>query len=367
MQDFIKEKARPEIFSLKPYVPGKPIDEVKREMGLKDIIKLASNENPLGASPLAIEAISNNLGNLHLYPDANCFNLKKRLASINGVDESAILIGNGSDEILMLLAATFLNRDDQIIYAKPSFSEYEFTAKIMGAECLEIPLVDFTHDLEAMLMAITPRTKMVFICNPNNPTGTIVGAEAIKSFMAKVPDDVLVVFDEAYMEYVDSPDFLSGLKYVKDGRNAIVLRTFSKIYGLAALRVGYGLTRPEIAQAVEMITEPFNVNMLGQVGALAAIDDNQHLQQSRKINSLGKEYIYAELDKMGLKYVPTEANFIFLDTGKNCQDIFKALLLLGIIIRTGDIFGYPTFIRVTVGTQSENERFIKSLQQVLAV
>jgi histidinol-phosphate aminotransferase len=367
MRDFVKEKARPEIFTLKPYVPGKPIDEVKRELGLKDIIKLASNENPLGASPKAIEAVGKTLGQMHLYPDANCFNLKKRLAAVTGIEESGILIGNGSDEILMLLAATFLNRGDQIIYAKPSFSEYEFTAKIMGGECMEIPLIDFTHDLEAILKAITPRTKMVFVCNPNNPTGTIVGAQALESFMERMPDDVLVVFDEAYCEYVESPDFLSGLKYVQAGRNAIVLRTFSKIYGLAALRVGYGLTRPEIAQAVEMITEPFNVNMLAQVGALAAIDDNQHMEQSQQLNSVGKKYIYDELGRMGLYYVPTEANFIFLDTGKDSQEVFKALLLRGVIIRTGDIFGYPNFIRVTVGTQAENERFIKALQQVLAV
>ncbi|MCX5781070.1 MAG: aminotransferase class I/II-fold pyridoxal phosphate-dependent enzyme, partial [Firmicutes bacterium] len=228
MQDFIAKRARPEVFTLKPYVPGKPIDEVKRELGLKDIIKLASNENPLGASPQAIAAVGKVLGQMHQYPDANCFNLKKRLATVTGIEESGILVGNGSDEILMLLAATFLNRGDQIIYAQPSFSEYEFTAKIMGGECIEIPLIDFAHDLESMLAAITPKTKMVFICNPNNPTGTIVGAKAIESFMANVSDDVLVVFDEAYVEYVESPDFLSGLKYVLAGRNAIVLRTFSK-------------------------------------------------------------------------------------------------------------------------------------------
>ncbi len=365
MNNFVKDKARPEVFTLKPYVPGKPIEEVKRELGLEDIIKMASNENPLGSSPKAIEAVRQSLGVMHLYPDANCFNLKTRLAAITGISANGILIGNGSDEILMLLSATFLNRGDQIIFAQPSFSEYEFTAKIMGGECIEVPLVDFAHDLDSLLAAITDRTKMVYICNPNNPTGTIVGAAAIESFMAKVPDDVLVVFDEAYSEYVESPEFISGVKYVKAGRNAIVLRTFSKIYGLAALRVGYALTLPAIAQAVEMITEPFNVNMLAQVAALAAIDDSEHVELSQKVNSDGKKYLYNELEKMGIEYVPTEANFIFLDTGKNSQEVFQAMLRLGVIVRTGDIFGHPNFIRVTIGTQAENERFIDSLQQVL--
>ena len=365
MQDFIKARARREIFKLKPYTPGKPIDEVKRELGLDDIIKMASNENPLGPSPRAVEAISNMLSQIHLYPDANCFNLKNRLASIYEMPASGILIGNGSDELLKLLAETFLESGDQIIYAKPTFSEYEFTALIMGAECVEVPLIDFTHDLQAMLDAITPKTKIIIICNPNNPTGTIVNRMQIKDFMDQVPDEVLVVFDEAYCEYVESSEFTSGLAYVKEGRNVLVFRTFSKIYGLAALRVGYTLTSTAIAQAVERVMEPFNVNSPAQVGALAALDDQEHVQRSQALNSRGKQYLYNEFERMGLSYVPTEANFIFLDTGKNCQEVFKGLLQLGVIVRTGDIFGFPTFIRVTVGTAEENQRFINSLQKVL--
>ncbi len=366
MGDFIKEKARPEIFTLKPYVAGKPIEEVKRELGLNDIIKLASNENPLGSSPKAIEAVENNVRKMHLYPDSNCFYLKERLASFNDIEAASILVGNGSDELLKLLAETFLNRGDQIVYAQPSFSEYGFVARIMGAECIEVSLNDFTHDLEAMLNAINDKTKMIIICNPNNPTGTIVSAAEIESFMDKVPDDVLVVFDEAYCEYVEREDFLSGLKYVQAGRNVVVLRTFSKIYGLASLRIGYGITTSAIAQAVEKVTEPFNVNMLAQVAALAALDDTEHVQKSREVNSLGKKYLYSEFEKLGLYYVPTDANFIFVDVAKNCQEVFKALLQLGIIIRTGDIFDYPNYIRVTVGTALENERFIQGLRQVLA-
>jgi histidinol-phosphate aminotransferase len=366
MGDFIKEKARPEIFTLKPYVPGKPIEEVKREIGIEDIIKMASNENPLGPSPKAMEAVASIISKLHLYPDANCYYLKQSLAAHIGIDASGIVIGNGSDELLKLLAETFLNRGDQIIYAKPSFSEYEFTAKIMGAECIEVPLVNFTHDLDAMLAAITEKTKMIYICNPNNPTGSIVNETAIDSFMAKVPDDVLVAFDEAYYEFVESTDYVSGLKYVQAGRNVIVFRTFSKVYGLAALRIGYGLTIPAIAQAIEMVTEPFNVNMVAQVAALAALDDRDHVEKSREVNSLGKKYLYSEFEKLGLYYVPTDANYIFVDTAKNCQEVFQALLKMGVIIRNGDMFGHPTFIRVTVGTAAENERFINGLKQVLA-
>lgn len=365
MQDFIKTRARREIFKLKPYTPGKPIAEVKRELGLNDIIKLASNENPLGPSPRAVAAISNMLSEIHLYPDANCFELKNRLASIYDVPAAGILIGNGSDELLKLLAETFLSSGDQIIYARPTFSEYEFSALIMGAECIEVPLDNFTHDLQAMIDAITPKTKMIIVCNPNNPTGTLVNARQMQDFMNQVPDEVIVVFDEAYYEYVESAELSSGLKYVKEGRNVLVFRTFSKIYGLAALRVGYALTSTDIAQAVERVMEPFNVNSPAQVGALAALDDQEHVQKSQQLNSQGKQYLYSEFERMGIKYVPTEANFIFLDTGASCREVFKGLLQLGVIVRTGDIFGFPTFIRVTVGTAEENQRFINSLQKVL--
>ena len=365
MSDFVTDRARPEIFTLKPYVPGKPIEEVKRELGLEDVIKLASNENPLGPSPLAMEAAAAALPELYLYPDANCYLLKQKLAGHLGVDTAEILVGNGSDEILMMLATAFLNRGDQVIYGTPTFSEYEFTAKIMGAECREVPLADFTHDLEGMLAAINERTKLVYICNPNNPTGTIVSRSALQGFMERVPEQVLVVFDEAYGEYAESPEFISGYRYVREGRNAIVLRTLSKIYGLAGLRIGYALTTSDIAAAVERIRAPFNINSLAQAGARAALDDSGHLQRSRELNRQGKQYLYASLAKMGLFYVPTEANFIFVDTGRSCRSVFQSLLEMGVIIRTGDVFGHPDFIRVTIGTAEQNRRFIDSLAQVL--
>lgn len=365
MPDFIKSKARREIFNLKPYIPGKPIEEVKRELGLTDIIKLASNENPLGPSPKAMAAVSDIIKDLHLYPDANCFDLKRKLAAIYNVPEKGILIGNGSDELLKLLAETFLEKDDQVIFAQPTFSEYQFVSRIMGAECIEVPLKGYTHDLSAMLDAISIKTKMLVICNPNNPTGTMVSSRQIKDFMEQVPDDVIVVFDEAYQEYVESPEYASGLEFIKEGRNVLVARTFSKIYGLAALRVGYALTTPAIAQAVERVTEPFNVNMPAQAAALAALDDQEHVTRSQQLNSQGKQYLYGEFNRMGLEYIPTEANFILVDTGNNCQGVFKNLLKLGVIVRTGDNFGYPNCIRVTVGTPEQNQRFIKSLEKVL--
>ena len=357
MSEFIQSKARAEIFNLKPYVPGKPI-EVQRELGIDDIIKLASNENPLGPSPLGKNAFKGLMDKLHIYPDANCFKLKQKLSELLDCDPQGLLIGNGSDELLKLLAETFLNSGDEIIFAQPSFAEYEFTATIMGATSVKVPLIDFKHDLEAMLAAVNPHTKMVYICNPNNPTGTIVTAEEIDSFMARVPQDVLIIFDEAYA---------SGVKYVKDGRNAVVLRTFSKIYGLAALRVGYGVTTPDIAAAVERVTEPFNVNTPAQVAATAALDDKEHLEQSRKVNQAGKNYLYEEVEKLQLKYLKTDANFIFIDTGKDSQEVFQRLLKQGVIIRSGDIFGYPTYIRVTVGNEKENARFIESLKKILGV
>ncbi len=365
MSEFIKNKARPQIFNLKPYVPGKPIEEVQRELGIDDIIKLASNENPLGPSPLGQKAFSEVVDKLHIYPDANCFRLKQKLSRMLDCNPQDLLVGNGSDELLKLLAETFLNPGDEIIFAQPSFAEYEFTATIMGATSVKIPLIDFKHDLNAMLAAITPRTKMLYICNPNNPTGTIVTAEEIDSFMSRVPQDVLIIFDEAYYEYVESPSYASGIKYVKEGRNAVVLRTFSKIYGLAALRVGYGVTTPDIAAAVERVTEPFNINTPAQVAATAALDDKEHLEQSRKVNQAGKKYLYEEFEKLQLKYLKTDANFIFVDTGKDSQEVFQELLKKGVIIRSGDIFGYPTYIRVTVGSEKENVRFIEGLKKIL--
>ncbi|HNX29699.1 MAG TPA: histidinol-phosphate transaminase [Syntrophomonadaceae bacterium] len=365
MDDFIKNKARREIFELKEYVPGKPVEEVERELGISGVIKMASNENPLGASPMAVEAIKANLDRVHYYPDSNCYYLKEKIAASFGIDAASILIGNGSDELLRLIAETFLNRDDEVIIADPTFSEYEFTVSVMGAKCIMVQLKDYSHDLNAILKAVSEKTKIIYLCNPNNPSGTIFEQAAIEAFMQKVPRDILIIFDEAYGEYADKEKFVSGLKYLKQKSNVIILKTFSKIYGLASLRIGYGLTSPEIASAVKRVFEPFNVNMMAQVAALAALDDALHVQKSLQVNSRGKEYLYAAFTAMGLDYVPTQSNFILVDTGRDCREVFESMQQNGVIIRPCDSFGYKNHIRVTIGTDDQNQRFIAALKTVL--
>jgi histidinol-phosphate aminotransferase len=365
MNNFIKNKARREIFDLKAYVPGRPIEEVQRELGLSDIIKMASNENALGPSPMAIEALKANLVGVHFYPDGNCFYLKERLSALYGIDASCLLIGNGSDEMLRLIAETFINSGDEVILAQNTFSEYEFTSTVMGAKCIKVKLKDYRHDLEAMLKAVSEKTKIIYICNPNNPTGTIVQGSEIEAFMQQIPRDVLVIFDEAYSEYSDQDTFKSGLEYVKQMRNVIVLKTFSKIYGLAGLRIGYGLTTEEIADAVKRVSEPFNVNSLGQIAALAALDDHRHVENSLQMNSRGRDYFYDALSEMGLQYVPTQSNFILIDVKQDCQEVSKRMQLNGVIIRPCASFGYHTHIRVTIGTEEQNRRFIAALKKVL--
>ncbi|HRW12842.1 MAG TPA: histidinol-phosphate transaminase [Syntrophomonas sp.] len=365
MQDFVKRKARQEIFQLKPYIPGKPIEEVKRELGIDNIIKMASNENPLGPSPLAMQAITKALPDIYLYPDGNCYELKRGLAAFYQIPANQIIIGNGSDELLKLIAEAFICKDDEVIFAQPTFSEYEFVSLIMGAQCIKIPLQDYTLDLQGVLRAVTPKTKMIFICNPNNPSGTMLGEQATRQFMEQVPDDIIIVFDEAYVEYVESPDFPDSLAYVHQGRNVIVSRTYSKIYGLASLRVGYAMTTASIAQAIETVMEPFNVNGLAQAGALAALADKAHVAKSRQLNKEGKQYLYREFTRIGLEYVTTQANFILVDCGYDCQEVFRELLQRGIIVRTCDHFGYPHAIRITVGRPEDNQRLINGLEQVL--
>ena len=365
MNEFVRNKARREIFGLKTYVPGKPIEDVQRELGIFDVIKMASNENPLGPSSKAVQAINANIERINYYPDGNCYSLKERLAGLYDLDSSSILIGNGSDELLRLIAETFIDRGDEVILCQPTFSEYEFTAAVMGACCIKTGLKDYHHDLVAMWQAITDKTKIIYICNPNNPTGTMLGRAEMEDFMLHIPRDILVVFDEAYCEYADQDKFISGMEFIKAGRNVMVLKTFSKIYGLAGLRVGYALTIPEIAGAVKKVSEPFNVNLLGQAAALAALDDQQHLQMSQEVNNQGKRFLYDAFKTLGLDYIPTQANFIFIDTGKDCREVSVRMQHKGVIIRPCDSFGYPNHIRVTIGTLEYNQRFIETLSKVL--
>ncbi|HZK24546.1 MAG TPA: histidinol-phosphate transaminase [Oscillospiraceae bacterium] len=360
-----KQLHREKILAIKPYVPGKPVEEVERELGISDVIKLASNENPLGPAPAAIRVLQGMLDNVSVYPDGNCYYLKTALAEKLGILPANLIVGNGSDEIIKMIAEAFLDEGEEAIVADPTFSEYDFAVKVMGGRTVVVPTKDLTHDLTAMAEAINEKTKLVFICNPNNPTGTIVKKDAVQAFMARVPEDVIIVFDEAYYEYVRDEQYPQTLDYVRAGRNVIVLRTFSKIYGLAGLRVGYGVSTPELIGMLSRVKEPFNVNLLSQAAALAALGDKEHLADSRQVNEEGKAYLYSEFSRLGLLYEPTEANFIWVEIKADCQKVFNKMLRRGVIVRTGDIFGAPDVLRITIGTAEQNKRLISTLEAVL--
>jgi histidinol-phosphate aminotransferase len=353
------------ILRLKPYVPGKPIEEAQREYGLTDFCKLASNENPLGPSPLAVEAIREAAAKVGLYPDAACYQLTRDLAAHWGVEPENLIIGNGSDEIIQFIGLAFIEPGDEVLTATPSFVRYEAAAVLNNADLIEVPLRDFTFDLEAMADRLSPRTRVVFIANPNNPTGTMVTRAEVERFLVRVPERALVVMDEAYFEYADSPDYPDSWEYVRQGRNVIVLRTFSKIYALAGLRVGYGMARPELIQYLHQVREPFNVNSLAQAAACASLRDPDQVARSRRVNREGKAKLTSAFDAMGLPHVPTAANFILVDVRQDCRQVYEGLLRRGVIVRTGDIFGLPTHLRVTIGTPEENDRFLRELRAVL--
>lgn len=361
----LKNLIRTNILEIKPYTPGKPIEEVERELGITNVVKMASNENPLGPGKLAREAIQKGAAKVHLYPDGNCYYLKKALAQQHKLEPENIIVGNGSDEVLKLLGEAFLNEGDQCIMADPTFSEYNFVATLMGAESVVIPLKEFCHDLVKMKEAITEKTKLIFICSPNNPTGNIVTKEEMDKFFQGLPEHVIVVLDEAYHEYADSSDYHDSLAYLEAGKQVVILRTFSKIHGLGGLRIGYGLASQEMIDLLNRVREPFNVNQLAQVAALAALEDKEHVAESLRVNREGKKFLGRKFAEMGLNYIPTQANFIFLQIGVDCQKFFQAMLKQGIIIRTGDIFGLPDFIRVTIGTPEQNQRFIEAAALVL--
>jgi histidinol-phosphate aminotransferase len=351
----------PDIQSLSPYVPGKPIDELERELGIAKAIKLASNENPLGPSPKAVAALKDMAAGLHRYPDGGAHRLRRVLAERLKVGMDQVILGNGSDEILGLLARTFLAPGDEAVMADHTFVIYKMEVTAAHGKPVIVPLKQWHHDLPAMAEAITPRTKLVFVCNPNNPTGTMVPAGDIDAFMARVPSDVVVVFDEAYYEYVRDPQYPDSLAYVKQGRNAIVLRTFSKIYGLAGLRIGYGVSTPEIVNYLNRLRPPFNANSMAQQAALAALDDDEHLRNSRTVNEKGMATLRAGLEALGLNPLPSEANFLYFDVGRDGRVVFDALLREGVIVR--HIEG--RMVRVTVGLPDENQRFLDALKKVL--
>jgi len=369
MSTVLSTSHRTAIDRITPYSPGKPIEEVARELGLDPttIIKLASNENPLGPSPCAVAAIREHLSEIRLYPDSDSFSLRQALAAHLDVQADQVIVGRGSDEVMHFLATAFLQDGDEVVMGDPPFSMYEISTLLMGAVPVKVPLREFAHDLPAMAAAITPRTKLVYIANPHNPTGAMNATAEIEAFLAVVPTHVLVVLDEAYYEYVTRADYPQSLAYVRQGCNVLVMRTFSKIYALAGLRIGYGICgRPEVMQALNQVREPFNVANLAQYAAIASLHDPAQITRSRATNEDGKAFLYAAFARLGLPCVPTESNFILVDVKQPCRDVFGKLLREGVIVRTGDIFGYPTMIRVTIGTAEENTRFITSLERVLA-
>lgn len=351
------------ISSLVAYPPGKPIEEVERELGIKGSIKLASNENPLGPSSKAVEAINRHVSGIHRYPDGSCYYLKERLAERLGVPKGKIILGNGSNEIIELIVRAFLRPGDEAVMAHPAFIVYQLIVQAAGGKNVILPLKDFTHDLEAMGGAITDKTRLVFITNPNNPTGTIVRKSEFERFLKRVPDDVIVVMDEAYFEYVSDPEYPNGMDYINE-RLVISLRTFSKIYGLAGLRVGYGVASEKIIGYLEKVRQPFNVNSLAQVAALAALDDQEHVEKSVRTNNEGLAYIYGELDKMGLNYVKSHANFLLIDMKGDGVSIYQKLMKEGVIARPMGIYDLKNYLRVTVGLPEENKRFIEALKKV---
>ncbi|MDA8241140.1 MAG: histidinol-phosphate transaminase [Nitrospiraceae bacterium] len=345
------------VLGIQPYVPGKPIEELERELGITDSVKLASNENPIGPSPASLKAIAGSLGDLNRYPDGAGYYLKKALSGKLGVAEEEIILGNGSNELLDIAAKTFMKDGDEAVMAVPSFVVYFMAVQGIGGRSVQVPLKDHTHDLGAMADAITPATKMLFIANPNNPTGTMNRKDEFDRMMERVPNDVLVVIDEAYYEYVSDPEYADSMKYLRSEKNVLILRTFSKIYGLAGLRLGYGIAKRELIADMNRLREPFNTNTVAQKAAIAALTDTDHVTRSRQVNEAGKDYLYRELRSMGVAFVPTEANFIFIPV-EGSMALYEKLLKMGVIIRPMG----PKAIRVTIGLPEENRRFIEALK-----
>jgi histidinol-phosphate aminotransferase len=357
--------ANEHILGIAPYEPGKPIQELEREFGVADAIKLASNENPLPPSAKVQKAIAAALNQLNRYPDGSGFYLRQALAKKHGVAAEQIILGNGSNELIELLVRTFLRPGDEAIVPHPSFVVYPMIVQAAGGIRVMVMLKDHRLDLEAMGRAMTPLTKIVFIANPNNPTATIVTADEVEHFMGRVPERTIVVFDEAYTEFAQGPDFPDTLSYVKQGRKVIVLRTFSKAASLAGLRVGYGVADGDAMALMNRIRQPFNVNSLAQAAALAALEDEAHVLECVRMIEAGRHFLYDEFKDLGLKYVPSRANFILVDVGRSAAEIYQKLLHEGIIVRPMTPFGMDSTLRITVGTPEENRRLVKGLRAVL--
>ena len=361
----IWDLSNPQLRNLPVYEPGKPIEETARELGVHpdEIIKLASNENPLGPSPKAVAALRSSLAGANLYPDGGGYYLREALAAKLNVSRDQLILGAGSNEIIEFLGHAFLDRGDEIVTSEHAFVVYKLVAAVFGARTIEVPSPDFRHDLDRMAAAITPKTRLIFIANPNNPTGTLASQDELDRFMERVPPRIVVVFDEAYFEYLDNPP--DTLRFIGAGRNVVTLRTFSKIQGLASLRVGYGIARPELIEVLHKTRQPFNVSGLAQVAALAGLEDEEHRRETKRITDEGRGYLQKEFSAMGIRFVPSVANFVLVNVADGAR-IFRALLERRIIVRALKGYDLAAWVRISIGTMEQNRRCIAALKEVLA-
>ncbi len=356
----------PGVAGLQPYQPGKPVEELEREYGVSNAIKLASNENPLGPGKRALDAMRLAEQEVSRYPDGNGFNLKKILADQLDVKRHHITLGNGSSEILELVARTFVMPENQVIFSQHAFAVYPILTQAVGAEAVVTPAKNWGHDLDAMRDAVTDRTRLIFVANPNNPTGTWLNSDQLYGFLASIPDHVLVLVDEAYFEFVEEEEYPNSINWIDEFPNLIVTRTFSKIHGLAGLRIGYGISHSDIADLLNRVRQPFNSNSLALAAAEAALLDSDHIKKSVEINSAGLRQLMSAFEKMGLNYIPSVGNFICVEFDQSGLEVYEALLHKGVIVRPVGVYGMPHHLRVTVGTEEENNRFIQALGEVLS-
>jgi len=358
-------QAAPGLASLKPYVPGKPLSELERELGITGSIKLASNENPLGPSPRVRAVLEAQVANLTRYPDGGAFELRRALAARHDVDAACVTVGNGSNDVLDMVARVFLWAGRQSLFSQYAFAVYPISSMAVGATLLIAPAVDYGHDLRAMRAMVSQQTGVIWIANPNNPTGTRLNKVDLREFVESVPSEVIVVVDEAYFDYVQDDDFPDASQWLGDFPNLIVTRTFSKAYGLAALRVGYGLSHPDVADLLNRVRQPFNVDSFAQAAALAALDDQDYLRRSVEINDQGMQQLVAGVRRLGLDFIPSAGNFLTIDLGRDAGPVDQALLRMGVVTRQVANYGLPNHLRVSVGLGDENARFLEALEQVL--
>ena len=361
----MKKLIRDCVSKIEQYQPGKPAEFLKQELALKtEICKLASNENPLGPSPLAIKAIQKSLEEANLYPDNGCYYLKEKLAEYLHVQPTNLRIGNGSSELILLLGLAFLNPEDTLVMSRSSFIFAKIVTQTMGCRLVEVPLNKYRHDLDAILRSLTPCTKMVYLDNPMNPIGSMTTHGEMSHFLDRLAEDIVLVLDEAYHDYVNDGDYPKSLSFLEERKNVIILRTFSKMYGLAGLRVGYSVAKEEFIQALDRVSPPFSVNRLGQIGAAAALDDEDHVRKTKELNKKGKHDLYRYFEDLGVFYIPSETNFVTIDVKMDTKPLGDELQKKGIIVRPLSMYGLATYLRVTVGTPEQNRRFMDAFKKI---